>query len=241
MDGTTASKLPDFTALSSQIAKATPTGPNSASYTPTNTAARSCPTTDASWSAATALPPTPNQQLCSCMVANLTCIPKTSVDPKNYQSLFDTACGLSKDLCNGITANGTTGTYGAYSVCNATERLAWALDAYYQQQKMSNSANTNACDFNAQATTQTPTAPSGDCAALVSQAGSAGTGSVTSKPTGTSAVGGGSGSGSGSGAAASSSSGVAGAVTVPKFDFGLLTMGVYVSVAAMVGAGMVLL
>ena len=206
-----------------------------ASYQVSNTAARSCPTTDSSWAAATKLPPTPNQQLCGCMIQNLTCVPKPDLATKNYQDIFDTACGLTKDLCDGITPNGTTGTYGAYSVCNATERLAWAMDAYYQQQKMTNSANTNACDFNGQGTTQTPSTPSGDCAPLVSQAGSAGTGSVTSQPTNTNAIG----SGSGGGAAASSTSGIAGAVTVPKFDFGLLTLGAYVTVAMVAGAGIV--
>src|SRR3954447_12917630 len=66
-------KLPDFTALSSQIAQVTPSAINAASYTPANTQAQNCPTGPA-WSAATKLPPSPNAELCSCMVKSLSCV-----------------------------------------------------------------------------------------------------------------------------------------------------------------------
>lgn len=213
-----------------------PSGVNSASYTPTNTVARSCPTTGSAWEAATALPPTPNQQLCSCMLPALSCVAKPNGNDTAVQSLFAEVCGLFQGVCNGITANATTGVYGAYSMCNATEQLSWAFNAYYQNQK--GTQNNDACDFNGAATTQAAASPTGSCAALISQAGSAGTGTVTSVPSGT-------GSGGGSGGSSSSSTatkkGAAGMVTVPSFSFGMLSLGIYVMAAAMVGAGMVLL
>ena len=235
-----ATKLPDFTALSTQIAKVSPTGVLSASYNPTNTIARDCPATGVSWDAATPLPPTPNEQLCSCMVQNLTCVAKSSVSTDAIPILFGNACDPRNgaNICDGITHNGTTGSYGAYSGCNATDQLSWAFNAYYQQQLSSNSANTDACDFGGNATTQSPSTPSGVCASLVNQAGGvAGTGTVTSQPSGTGAAGG-SGSGSGS---ASSSKGAAGTVTVPSLNFGVLSWAVYVTAAALTGAGMILL
>lgn len=139
-------------------------------------------------------------------------------------------------VCGGIAANGTTGTYGAYSMCNSTDQLSWAFNTYYMEQVSSNSANTNPCDFAGNATTQTPTLPNA-CATLVNQAGPAGTGKVTSAPSGTGVIGG----GSGGGGAASTTSGVAGMVTVPSFDFGLLKLGSYVACAALAGAGIILL
>ena len=239
-----ATKLADFTALSTQIAKVSPTGVLSASYNPTNTVARDCPATGTSWSAATPLPPTPNEQLCSCMVQNLTCVAKSSVSTDAVPALFAAACDPKNgvDICDGITHNGTTGSYGAYSGCNATDQLSWAFNAYYQEQLSSNSANTDACDFGGNATTRSPSAPSGVCSALVNQAGGvAGTGTVTSQPSGTGAAGG-SGSGSGSGSAsASSSKGAAGMVIVPSLQFGMFSWAIYVTSAALIGAGMILL
>ncbi|KAA6408924.1 MAG: glycoside hydrolase family 72 [Lasallia pustulata] len=235
INGDTASKLPDFTAYSSQIAMVTPSAVNSASYTATNTVARACPTTGVAWEAATALPPTPNQQLCSCMLPALSCIAKPNSNDTAVESLFAEVCGLVQGVCDGITANGTTGVYGAYSVCNGTEQLSWAFNAYYQNQK--GTQNNDACDFNGAATTQAAASPTGSCSSLISQAGSAGTGTVTSVPSGT-----GSGSGSSSsGKATATKKGAAGMVTVPSFSFGMLSLGVYVMAAAMVGAGMVLL
>lgn len=226
VNGDTASKLPDFTALSSQLAQVSPSGVNSASYTPTNTQPQACPTTGSGWHAATALPPTPNADLCSCMVKSLSCVAKPNSNDTKVAALFDTVCGLSRSACNGIAHDANNGTYGAYGMCNATEQLSWAFNAYYQQQQ----SNPSACDFNGAATTQSAASPSGSCQSLISQAGSAGTGTVTSAPTGT-----------GGSSPSSSKKGSAGAVTVPSFDFGMLQLGVYVAAAALTGAGMIIL
>ncbi len=226
INGDTPSKLPDFTALSSQIAKITPSGVNSASYSPTNTQAQSCPATGTAWQAASALPPTPNVDLCGCMVKSLSCVAKPDVNATGIGDLFHTVCGLQQGVCDGITANGTTGTYGSYGMCNATEKLSWAFNSYFQKQN----SNPSACDFSGAATTQAAASASGNCQALMSQAGSAGTGTVTSAPTG-----GNGGSSTGTKKAA------AGAVTVPRFDFGMLQLGAYVVGAVLTGAGMILL
>ncbi|KAK5151715.1 hypothetical protein LTR04_006558 [Oleoguttula sp. CCFEE 6159] len=228
---TSVSKLPDFTSLSSQIAKVTPSGVNSASYTPTNTQAQSCPPTGTDWRApASPLPPSPNPQLCSCMYQGLSCVVKSSVSTNDYGTLFGTVCGYPGNACAGI--NATLGNFGAYSVCNATEQLAFAFNQYAAGQ----TNNPSACDFGGAATTKATQSPNAACRALISQAGTAGTGTVTSAPSGT-----GSSSGSGSGSSSTASKAAAGLVTVPAFNFGMLQLGVYVVGAAMAGAGMILL
>ena len=208
-----------------------------ASYTPSNTVARDCPATGTSWEAATPLPPTPNEQLCSCMVASLSCVAKSSVNNTAIPKLFSAACDPKngQNICSGIANNGTTGSFGAYSGCNATDQLSWAFNAYFQEQKSSNSANTDACDFGGAATTKSATAPTGQCSALINQAGgAAGTGTVTSQPSGTGAV-------TGSASSSSTSKAAANSVNVPSFNFGLLSLGAYMSAAALAGAGMILL
>lgn len=234
VSGDTASKLPDFTALSSQLAKVTPSGVNMASYTPTNTVARQCPTVGLDWQAASALPPTPNEELCSCMTKALTCVPKSILSSKDVGSLFGTVCGLGSGTCDGITANASTGHYGAYEMCNPVEKLGWALNNYYEKQQSAGNG-ASACDFKGAATTQAAVSPTGNCASLIQQAGSAGTGTVTSAPTGT-------GSSSGSGASGSSThKGAAGITTVPSLDFGMLQLGAYLVCAMVAGAGMIIL
>ena len=116
-------------------------------------------------------------------------------------------------------------------MCNATERLSWAMNEFYFNEKANNKEDTHPCSFNGNATLQ-KSSLTGECKDLVSQAGAAGTGTVTSAPTGT---------GSAGGAATTSKKGAAATLTVPKFDLGLLQLAVYVFSAGLVGAGMVLL
>ncbi|OCK84888.1 carbohydrate-binding module family 43 protein [Lepidopterella palustris CBS 459.81] len=228
ISGNTVSKLPDFSALSSQIAKVTPSGINSASYTPTNTVPQSCPPIGTDWAAkATPLPPAANPQLCECMMSTLSCVVSPSVNETDYGDLFGVVCGLPGTPCAGIQHNATTGTYGAYGMCNSTEQLAFALNQYAKSQ------STGGCDFSGSATTRTAAATAtGSCKALMDQAGTAGTGTVTSAPTGTGAAA--SGSATHSGAAMST-------VSAPSLNLGLLQMGVYVLGAALSGAAMILL
>lgn len=223
MDGNSVQTLDGFSRYSTQIAKVTPSSVNAADYSATNTVQRACPAMTSGWEAATSLPPSPNEQLCSCMVKNLTCNARSSIEPTAYADLFSAAC-TEAGSCAGIESNSTTGKYGAYSMCSPIEQLAWAFNNYY----FSNGANSQSCDFAGNATKQSPTVENG-CSDLLSQAGGAeGTGMVTSAPSGT-------------GGAGSSGSTSAAAAIVPQFDFRLLGVSLYVTLAAVAGAGIILL
>ena len=207
------------------MASISPSSTNSASYTPSNSP-QACPAIASGvWEAKSSpLPPSANPALCACMMASLSCTVKSTTSQDDYGTLFSQACGYSSSICQGIIANASTGTYGAYSVCNSTEKLSFAFNQYF----LSQNKQANACNFGGAAQTQASASATGTCGSLLSQAGTAGTGIVTSSPTG--------------GAASSSShKAAAGAVTIPRFDFGILTLGLYVSLAAMVGAGMILM
>jgi len=233
IDGSQASQLPDYSAYSTAIAKVSPTILNAASYTPTNTALRSCPAVNSAWAASPTLPPSPNQQLCDCMVSDLTCVAKGTPSDDVAGSLFDYICGGGTD-CSGISGNGTSGKYGAYSMCDLKSRLSWAMNSY-----AGSHTGGNPCDFGGNATTVSAKAAS-SCSALVSQAGGVkGQGTSTAVPANNN---GNSGSSSGSsGSSASSSKSAAGAVTVPSIDMGLVKLGAYVVCAVAAGAGVVLM
>ena len=114
-------------------------------------------------------------------------------------------------------------------MCSGLEKLSWSFNAFYEEQTANNPDNNNPCDFKGSAKKQTAKLAD-SCKALVSQAGGiAGTGTVTSAPTGT-----------GSGGSGSNSN-AAGSVTVPKFDIGLFQLALYVTMAGLVGGGMILL
>jgi hypothetical protein len=222
VSGGTASKLDDYDTYSSQMAQIKPSGVNAGSYNPSLTAA-ACPSvTSGVWEAkASPLPPVANADLCTCMEKSLSCVVKSTVDEKNYGTLFSQVCGYnSGSSCAGIKADAVNGTYGAYGMCSAAQQLSFAFDRYYKSQ---NSAST-ACDFGGNANIQKAQSASGSCSTLISQAGSAGTGTVTSSP-------------SSSGTKKAS----AGAITVPRLDIGLLSLGIYVTVAGFFGMGMILL
>jgi len=223
LQGSSISTMTDFAAFSTEIATVSPTGVNSASYTPTNSPA-ACPTVDASWQAASKLPPTPNIDLCECMLPTLSCVLNNSTSSSKYSDLFSTVCGYG--ACSGIEANYTTGVYGEYSMCNTQQQLSYAFDTYYKAQvKAGNSAS--ACDFGGAATTQSPTSATGTCASLLANVGSAGT-----TPTGTSSA---------------SSTSTKSSAAEPRFiapdfmNFGLLYAALFTFTSVFAGAGMVLL
>lgn len=234
-----ATKLADFTALKSQLAKATPTNTAMAAYKITNTAPAACPATGTAWRASEKLPPVVNPDLCSCMVKSLSCTVADNLSGEEIGDLFGTVCGLDSKSCAGVARNPNTGVYGAYSMCTGEQQLSFVVDQYYKNQKKA----ADACDFKGKAKVQTPASSDGSCTNLVKAAGTAGTGTVTAQASAASGAGGASGTGSStSGTATSSKSGnSASGVVVPAFSIGMLQMGLYVLVAAFTGAGMIML
>lgn len=229
LDKSKISTLSDFNSLSSQIQKATATGVKSADYRPT-ASARTCPKVGDDWQAnAKDLPPTPNADLCKCMEEGLTCVVKDSVSEQEYGKLFGMICG-NEGVCDGLARDAIKGNFGAYGMCSARQQLSFVLNQYYQQQSKENQAS--ACDFKGAASTKKASKPTGTCSSLLGQAGSAGTGTVSSKPTG---------SGSG-GSSSSTSDSAAGLMIAPRsVQAGAWQIGAYLVTAMVTGAGMIVL
>lgn len=218
----------DFTSLSSRVAAATPSGVESDSYKATNTAA-SCPSISDNWRANRQLPPTPDSSLCDCMVKASSCVPATSLKVKGYSSIFSYICGEDEALCIPINGNATTGVYGAYSMCSDKAKLAYVLGAYYESQDQAS----DACDFDGDATTQSPSTAS-SCEDALASASSVNAIAAT-------ATAGSSTSSDGADASESDSFGNPAAVMGRMFSMGEFAVGAYLVAAVGVGAGMVLL
>lgn len=173
------------------------------------------------------------------MYQSLGCVVASGTSEDNYSDLFGTVCGYGS-ACDGIAANATTGSYGAYGMCNATEQLAYAFNNYYVAQ----SSGASACNFGGAAATQAPVSGGSTCSSLLAEAGTAGTGTVTSQPTGTGAgsAGGSSGGSSGGASGSAASSSAFGIHNAPSsVESGLLPMALIATVALVSGMGMILL
>ncbi|KAF2129802.1 hypothetical protein P153DRAFT_224426 [Dothidotthia symphoricarpi CBS 119687] len=216
----------DFDNLSSQIAKATPSGVKMSDYNPTNTAAAACPkVTQGTWEAeSSSLPPVANSQLCSCMMDSLSCTVADKATEDDYSDMFGYVCGLkSGKYCAGINKNATSGPYGSYSMCSSKEQLSFVLNTYAD-------AVSGGCAFKGKATTKAAaSATASGCSKLIEAVGAAGTGVVSST---------GEASSSGSG---SSSAGAAAGLSVPQLNFRFLGLGMYVTGAVAAGMAMILL
>lgn len=223
MSGSSVSELPDFNNLKTEIATVSPSLASSASYSPTNSP-RSCPTGWANFTAAASpLPPTPDSGLCDCMYSSLGCTVAPDVSEESYGEIFGYVCGLDGGrYCDGIAANGTTGDYGQFGMCNSTQQLGYVLNQYYVAQN----SDASACSFSGSAATQAAATPSGSCRAQLSSA------SVAMSASG--------GSG-GSGGASSSSGAASGINNVFHPAVGSLAFWLFVQLALVSGVGMIIL
>lgn len=233
ISGSSVSPYPDFTSLSSQLAKVTPTITQSSAYTPSNSAP-ACPSTgvtsSVTWLAVPSpLPPNVNPQLCQCEAAALSCAVSTD-DADTYGDAFSYICGTNPKYCSAIEHNATTGSYGAISGCDPKVQLGFVANQYY----LGLGSSKSACDFNGVAKVQAASTASA-CSTLIASAGTDGLGSVAS-PTGQQ------GTAAGTGAAASSSNVAVPGHNAPGF-FGLGSAILIAYAAALIvsGIGMVVL
>ena len=158
----------------------------------------------------------------------LNCAVDPSTDSSKYKKLFGYVCDQDPKACVGIEHDASSGTYGAYSMCNAEQQLSWAINLYYLNQ---NKAST-ACDFGGAASVKDVNT-NDQCKNLLGEAGSFGTGTVTSKPSVT-----------GAGAAASgggSQSAAASTVSVPAASSNIWPMALVLIIAMLSGFTAVLL
>ena len=130
------------------------------------------------------------------MYSTLGCVPKPGTSTDQYPDILGEVCGTG-DICSEITSDGSTGYYGEYSMCNATQQLGYAIDRYYS----AHGVRSSYCDFDGAASTQSAASPTGVCKDVLELASSS-IASARSSNTGSS-----SGSGSGSSSDSGLSSG----------------------------------
>jgi hypothetical protein len=225
-------KQKDFNQLKKKATAAQPEGVDKDDYKPSGKPA-SCPTQSKTWKVNSALPPSPDKELCDCMVKSRTCVPADDLKTKDFNDMFGYICGEDKKICTAINANATAGIYGAYSMCDNEAKLAYILDAYYKSQNN----NADACDFKGKATTQK--AQNQDSCKSKLDAASKINDEVA---TATAAAGGASSTGDAQNSEEDDESfGLQAASIGRLFSMGDYAVGAYMAVAGVVGAGMVLL
>lgn len=164
------STMPDFKNLKTKLAGIDPSYATEASAG--SATVTSCPTIGADWAANTVLPPTPDSNVCECMEDSLSCVVADDVDSEDYADLYAWVCGEID--CSGVTGNGTTGDYGAYSPCSEKQKLNFLLNLYYS----ANGEAKSACSADGSATLKDATTAS-SCKAVLSSAGVSGLGTVS--------------------------------------------------------------
>jgi hypothetical protein len=144
----------------------------------------------------TNLPPKPNTQLCHCMMRTIEC----TINPQIFDNhtigtspawrietydasekeVMEHVCLQNMTSCLGLQRNTTNGEYGAFSVCNSTERASWAVDQFYKSHNESEESckSVGGLHKKKEPTKSLPQA----CNNLLRQAGSLGTGQVTFIP-----------------------------------------------------------
>lgn len=225
-----AETMKNFDILSSRVVKASPSSTSADNYNPTNSPA-SCPELSSTWEVnSRALPPTPDRDLCECMHASALCVPSSDLNSSDYSDIFGFICAASPSACAGIDTNTTTGVYGAYSMCNDTQKLAHVMNSYYLDQ---NSA-LSACDHNGKAEVRSAPSPASSCQSKLDQAASSNAWAATATAPATSSS---STAGSGSG----QSFGASNFSIQTVFSLGNVGIGLYLAVATMIGGSMILL
>jgi hypothetical protein len=224
--GGSVTTMSDYNAFSTQMASVAPSPTQMSAYNPTNTAGSSCPSVSANyWDASPNLPPSPNKDVCACMVSGLTCKVKGTPSNEAIGTLFNIVYSGGKTY-DGIARYTANGTYGLYSMCSAADQLSYAFNAYYNGLSTQNKAT--GCDFGGNATLVSNAAPASSCTTILSSASA----SVSSAA----------GTGSSNGAAASTSKkNDAGALVGPTLGMGPYFAVGFTLMATLSGAGMVLL
>lgn len=167
------------------------------------------------------------------MEKSLSCVAKSDIQGKLLSKTFSTVCGYNDGkFCEGVNGDPKKGVYGAYSVCTPEQQLSFAMNAYYE----AHGSDSQACDFDGAAETQSSSEGSGSCSTLLDQAGTDGTGVVSASPTA-----GGSGGSGGSGGDAETSDGAGVALTPSSVQVGIFQLSAYVATAMFAGAAMIML
>lgn len=229
-DNGKAETMENYDVLSSRVVEATPSSTKADDYKPTNSPA-SCPELSSSWEVnGKALPPTPDRKLCECMHASVSCAPAAGLKTKDYGDVFGFICAENPDVCAGINTNTTSGVYGAYSMCNDTQKLAHVMDKYYLDQDSAS----DACDHDGKAEIRESPSPAESCKSKLDEAeeSNAWAATATAAATGASGT-----AGSGDG----QSLGIAGYRVKTVFSIGDVGVGLYLAVAVMISSSMVLL
>ncbi|KTW27761.1 hypothetical protein T552_02201 [Pneumocystis carinii B80] len=173
MSDNTISPREDYKHLKEQIGKIKPKIVHRSEYRATN-GPPECPAISQYWSASTRLPPIPNSELCACASRASSCIAVNDITDTEISSIFSYVCG--EISCKGVSGDGRTGVYGAYSVCEPIDQLNIILHSYYIKHRQE-----SACNFKGLAyvvvseTTKT-------CSSLLRIVGMDGSGSITGPP-----------------------------------------------------------
>jgi len=191
-DGSTVQTSTDFDNLKTQYGQiSAPNSPSSG----TNSFP-SCPQSSDTLLVSNTLPPTPNDQACQCLQNSLSCQfnPQTTNTSAIVGPLLDEACSLiggTGGSCSAISANGTSGQFGAVSSCDPSVKLSFVMSQYFE----ANNRDPMACSFGGNGTVNgnAPTSASAANAAASSCVASA---TGTFVPTATAPSGGSSSGGS---------------------------------------------
>ncbi|KAF2257548.1 hypothetical protein CC78DRAFT_483433, partial [Lojkania enalia] len=170
--------FPRFSALAKRFA--TVTTAKASPATPANATPASCPmSTPGNQSVSLDLPPRPYAKLCSCMMDTLSYVATETDDfVKTFPmpSIVANICEGERN-CGGVMGNGSTGVYGAFSVCNKVEIWSWAATGYFGRHR--NASNESALGQSVTFRKTLPQNNDPDCPFLLEQVGQDGTGTLT--------------------------------------------------------------